>query len=42
MGDVYSYALAKSLGEPLLFVGEDFVHTDVLRVLTQGASNDKS
>ncbi|MBF4160188.1 type II toxin-antitoxin system VapC family toxin [Nocardioides acrostichi] len=29
-GDCYSYALATSLGEPLLFVGNDFTHTDVL------------
>ena len=28
-GDCFSYALAKHLGEPLLFVGDDFAHTDV-------------
>ena len=28
-GDIFSYALAASLGEPLLFVGEDFSRTDV-------------
>jgi ribonuclease VapC len=28
-GDLFSYALAKTRGSPLLFVGEDFVHTDV-------------
>lgn len=28
-GDCFSYALAKARGEPLLFVGEDFLHTDV-------------
>lgn len=28
-GDCFSYALAKALGEPLLFVGEDFAATDV-------------
>ena len=28
-GDCFSYALAKSLGEPLLFKGDDFIHTDV-------------
>jgi ribonuclease VapC len=28
-GDCFSYALAKSLGEPLLFVGTDFARTDV-------------
>jgi ribonuclease VapC len=29
LGDCYSYALADLTGEPLLYVGEDFVHTDV-------------
>jgi ribonuclease VapC len=29
LGDCYSYALAVVTGEPLLFVGDDFVHTDV-------------
>jgi len=28
-GDLFSYALAASLGEPLVFVGEDFSKTDV-------------
>jgi len=28
-GDCFSYALAKATGEPLLFKGEDFQHTDV-------------
>lgn len=28
LGDCFSYALAKRLGEPLLFTGEDFTHTD--------------
>ena len=28
-GDCFSYALAKSLGEPLLFKGEDFSKTDL-------------
>lgn len=28
-GDCFSYALAETLGEPLLFVGNDFSHTDV-------------
>ncbi|KRA56722.1 twitching motility protein PilT [Caulobacter sp. Root655] len=31
-GDVFVYALAKSLEEPLLFKGNDFIHTDVKRV----------
>lgn len=28
-GDCFSYALAKVTGEPLLFKGNDFAHTDV-------------
>ena len=28
-GDCFSYALARALGEPLLFVGEDFSQTDI-------------
>jgi ribonuclease VapC len=28
-GDCFAYALAKDLGEPLLFKGRDFSHTDV-------------
>jgi ribonuclease VapC len=28
-GDCFSYALAKSLGEELLYKGSDFAHTDV-------------
>jgi len=28
-GDCFAYALAKDIGEPLLFKGNDFVHTDV-------------
>jgi ribonuclease VapC len=28
-GDCFAYALAKTTGEPLLFKGADFVHTDV-------------
>ena len=31
-GDCFSYALAISTGEPLLFKGDDFVHTDVTLV----------
>lgn len=29
LGDTYSYALAHLAGEPLLFVGDDFGHTDI-------------
>src|ERR1700733_4317568 len=28
-GDCFAYALAKATGEPLLFKGDDFCHTDV-------------
>lgn len=33
LGDCFSYALAIALGEPLLFVGEDFGRTDVVPAL---------
>jgi ribonuclease VapC len=29
-GDCFAYALATELGEPLLFTGDDFTHTDVV------------
>jgi ribonuclease VapC len=29
LGDCFAYALAKVMGEPLLFKGDDFCHTDV-------------
>jgi ribonuclease VapC len=32
-GDCFAYALAKALNEPLLFIGQDFAHTDLRRVL---------
>jgi ribonuclease VapC len=32
-GDVFSYALARASGEPLLFKGDDFTRTDVRRVV---------
>lgn len=32
-GDAFSYALAKSLGAPLLFIGDDFTATDVIAAL---------
>jgi ribonuclease VapC len=31
LGDCFSYALAKHLGQPLLFKGNDFIWTDVKR-----------
>ena len=33
MGDCFAYALAKTTREPLLFKGDDFVHTDVRSAL---------
>lgn len=29
-GDCFAYALARSAGEPLLFKGDDFSHTDIV------------
>jgi ribonuclease VapC len=34
-GDCFSYALAKVTGEPLLFKGNDFIHTDIDAVVLQ-------
>ena len=31
LGDCFSYALARVSGEPLLYVGNDFSHTDIVR-----------
>ena len=31
-GDCFSYALARETGEPLLFKGDDFIHTDLTPV----------
>ena len=28
-GDCFAYALARAMNEPLLFKGDDFVHTDI-------------
>jgi ribonuclease VapC len=33
-GDCFAYALAKATGEPILFKGDDFKHTDVTPVLS--------
>lgn len=33
MGDCFAYALAKQTGEPLLYKGKDFVHTDIKSAL---------
>ena len=32
-GDCLAYALAKAAGEPLLFKGDDFIHTDISSAL---------
>jgi ribonuclease VapC len=34
LGDCFAYALAKVMREPLLFIGDDFPHTDIGRVRT--------
>ena len=34
MGDCFAYALARDLGEPLLFKGDDFRLTDIELVTT--------
>lgn len=34
-GDCFSYALAKTLGEPLLYKGDDFSRTDVGVIATE-------
>lgn len=39
-GDCFSYALAKATGEPLLFVGDDFTHTDLVSALTSPTGSD--
>ena len=32
-GDCFAYALARATGQPLLFKGDDFIHTDVVPAL---------
>ena len=34
-GDCFAYALAKAMDEPLLFKGNDFLHTDVVSALAR-------
>ncbi|MGG5257538.1 type II toxin-antitoxin system VapC family toxin [Phycicoccus avicenniae] len=34
-GDCFAYALARETGEPLLFKGEDFGHTDLTRAIAR-------
>jgi ribonuclease VapC len=33
-GDCFAYALAKVMGEPILFKGDDFTHTDLSPAVT--------
>jgi uncharacterized protein with PIN domain len=33
LGDCFSYAAAHIAGEPLMFVGDDFTHTDLMPAL---------
>ena len=40
-GDLFSYALAKSRGLPLLFKGDDFGRTDVVSALSAGSGAGK-
>ena len=35
-GDCFAYALAKDFGEPLLFKGDDFAHTDIVSSISTG------
>jgi ribonuclease VapC len=34
-GDCFAYALARVTGEPLLFKGDDFIHTDITPALRE-------
>lgn len=36
-GDCMAYAVAKRLNAPLLFKGDDFIHTDIVPALPQAA-----
>jgi ribonuclease VapC len=37
LGDTFSYALAKTRKIPLLFKGNDFIHTDIISAIPQAA-----
>jgi ribonuclease VapC len=39
-GDCFAYALAKATGEPLLFKGNDFGHTDITPALPTPTDDD--
>ncbi|MFZ2081802.1 MAG: type II toxin-antitoxin system VapC family toxin [Xanthobacteraceae bacterium] len=34
-GDCFAYALAKTIGEPLLFIGADFGNTDIMSAIEE-------
>ena len=36
-GDTFSYALAKTRNIPLLFKGDDFIHTDIMSAISEVA-----
>jgi len=38
IGDCFSYALAKATDQPLLFKGNDFIHTDIRPALAPGSA----
>jgi len=38
IGDCFSYALAKAIDHPLLFKGDDFIHTDIRPALSRGGA----
>jgi ribonuclease VapC len=39
-GDCFAYALARDAREPLLFKGNDFVHTDILSLAAPSSGDD--
>jgi ribonuclease VapC len=40
-GDCFAYALARATGEPLLFKGDDFRHTDIMPALNSSGTASK-
>jgi ribonuclease VapC len=38
IGDCFSYALARTSNQPLLFKGDDFIHTDIASALARPGS----
>lgn len=36
-GDLFAYALSRTVGEPLLFKGDDFAHTDIKPAVLSGS-----